>query len=112
MKDRHRDPLPALICLDPIPILESSLLELNVVEKDKDIGMEDLVKKTEVGQILGLMNRHRSLNHGNLFGISPPISPAGIVLARDPPSESYMFFADRTIGIVQRRILKSNLRLQ
>ncbi len=57
MEDRHRDPLTAIRCSDPIPILPLILFELHGIQGDEQIRLIDLVQITKPRQKLRLMNR-------------------------------------------------------
>jgi len=52
----YRQPLPAIRSLDFIPVLPFVLFKLNIVQEDEDIALFDLIKISQPGQVLRLMD--------------------------------------------------------
>lgn len=53
---RHGQPLPAIRGFYFIPVLPFVLFKLNIVQEDEDIALFDLIKISQPGQVLRLMD--------------------------------------------------------
>jgi hypothetical protein len=56
MKDGDSEPLPTLAGFDLVPILQTVLLKLNIIQNDENVAIQQLMEKTKIRQKLRLMN--------------------------------------------------------